>query len=95
MRPASRRTQPETPVPSEPSLAATRKGSRARYIGTRKNLFDLRRASSIQNLEAMHRAYLEAHAAAPGTCQARAWHVSTQIQVITSPPFTSTVAPLK
>ena len=49
-------------VAVEHSLAhiAARKGSHARYIGTRKNLFDLLRASSIQNLEAMHRAYLEA-----------------------------------
>lgn len=34
---------------------AARKGNRARYIGVRKNLFDLRRASAIQNLEATHR----------------------------------------
>lgn len=34
---------------------AARKGSRARYIGVRKNLFDLRRAAAIQNLEAHHR----------------------------------------
>lgn len=41
----------------EHSLAhiAARKGQRARYIGTRKNLFDLRRAAAIQNLEAIHR----------------------------------------
>jgi PAS domain-containing protein len=36
---------------------AARKGATARYIGVRKNLFDLRRASAIQNLEALHRAY--------------------------------------
>lgn len=34
---------------------AARKGSKARYIGTRKNVFDLRRAAAIQNLEAVHR----------------------------------------
>lgn len=34
---------------------AARKGSHARYIGVRKNLFDLRRAAAIQNLEAIHR----------------------------------------
>jgi hypothetical protein len=34
---------------------AARKGHRARYIGVRKNLFDLRRAAAIQNLEAAHR----------------------------------------
>lgn len=41
-------------VAVEHSLAhvAARKGSRARYIGTRKNLLDLRRAAAIQNLEA-------------------------------------------
>jgi hypothetical protein len=32
---------------------AARKGHRARYLGTRKNLFDLRRAAAIQNLEAL------------------------------------------
>jgi hypothetical protein len=34
---------------------AQRKGHRARYRGTRKNLYDLRRASAIQNLEAVQR----------------------------------------
>ena len=34
---------------------AARKGNKARYVGTRNNLFDLRRASAIQNLEAAHR----------------------------------------
>ena len=34
---------------------AARKGANARYIGVRKNLFDLRRASAIQNLEEVHR----------------------------------------
>jgi hypothetical protein len=33
-----------------------RQGRRARYCGTRKNLFDLRRAASIQNLETLQRA---------------------------------------
>ena len=32
-----------------------RQGDRARYLGIRKNLFDLRRASTIQNLETLHR----------------------------------------
>lgn len=35
---------------------AARKGQRARYLGVRKNLFDLRRAAAIQNLEGIHRA---------------------------------------
>ena len=34
---------------------AARKGPRARYLGTRKNLFDLRRAAAIQNLETIQR----------------------------------------
>jgi hypothetical protein len=34
---------------------AARKGIKARYFGTRKNLFDLRRASAIQNLETAQR----------------------------------------
>ena len=34
---------------------AARKGQRARYVGVRKNLFDLRRAAAIQNLEAVQR----------------------------------------
>jgi hypothetical protein len=32
-----------------------RQGPRARYAGTRKNLFDVRRASAVQNLETMQR----------------------------------------
>jgi hypothetical protein len=45
----------------EHSLAhiAARKGSRARYLGVRKNLFDLRRAAAIQSLGAMHRDSVE------------------------------------
>jgi hypothetical protein len=31
-----------------------RQGRRARYLGSRKNLFDLRRAASIQNIETTH-----------------------------------------
>jgi hypothetical protein len=49
-------------VPVEHALAhiAARKGDHARYIGTRKNLFDLRRAAAIQNLEAVQRVEREA-----------------------------------
>ena len=32
-----------------------RQGNAARYVGVRKNTFDLRRASAIQNLETLHR----------------------------------------
>jgi len=44
-------------VPVEHSLAHVvyRQGRRARYLGIRTNLFDLRRASSIQNLEIAQR----------------------------------------
>ena len=31
-----------------------RQGNAARYVGIRKNTFDLRRASAIQNLETLH-----------------------------------------
>jgi len=34
---------------------AARKGPRARYLGVRRNLFDLRRAAAIQNLENIQR----------------------------------------
>ena len=39
---------------------AARQGARARYIGVRKNLFDLRRAATIQNLETIQRRKLAA-----------------------------------
>ena len=44
-------------VPVEHSLAhvSRRQGRRARYLGARKNLLDLRRASAITNLETIHR----------------------------------------
>jgi hypothetical protein len=42
---------------------AARKGNRARYIGVRRNLFDLRRAAAIQNLEGLQRISLQAEAA--------------------------------
>jgi Transposase DDE domain/Transposase domain (DUF772) len=49
-------------VAVEHSLAhiSARKGSTARYVGVRKNLFDLRRAAVIQNLEALQRVHREA-----------------------------------
>ena len=44
-------------IPVEHSLAhiGRRQGRRARYRGTRKNLFDLRRAAAVQNLETIDR----------------------------------------
>lgn len=41
-----------------------RQGNDARYLGLRKNTFDLRRASAIQNLETLHRAEIEGRKAA-------------------------------
>lgn len=41
-----------------------RQGTRARYVGARKNTFDLRRASAIQNLETLHRSEIESRKAA-------------------------------
>jgi hypothetical protein len=49
-----------TPVEHALAHIAARKGPRARYIGARKNLFDLRRAAAIQNLEAAQRLILQA-----------------------------------
>lgn len=34
---------------------APKQGRRARYLGTRKNVFDLRRHAAVVNLEAIHR----------------------------------------
>ena len=44
-------------IPVEHSLAhvGRRQGRRARYRGTRKNLFDLRRTAAVQNLETVDR----------------------------------------
>ena len=39
-----------------------RQGRRARYLGARKNLFDLRRASTIQNIETIHLRVVQAEA---------------------------------
>src|SRR5215210_898121 len=41
-----------------------RQGNAARYVGLRKNTFDLRRASAIQNLETLHRSEVESRNAA-------------------------------
>jgi hypothetical protein len=41
-----------------------RQGNHARYLGVRKNTFDLRRASAIQNLETLHLAEVNAGKAA-------------------------------
>jgi hypothetical protein len=41
-----------------------RQGNHARYVGVRKNTFDLRRASALQNLERLHRSEVESRKAA-------------------------------
>ena len=41
-----------------------RQGNHARYVGARKNTFDLRRASAIQNLETLHRSEVDSRKAA-------------------------------
>ena len=41
-----------------------RQGTHARYLGVRKNAFDLRRASAIQNLETLHRSAVDSRKAA-------------------------------
>jgi hypothetical protein len=41
-----------------------RQGNHARYVGVRKNTFDLRRASAIQNLETLHRSEIDSRKAA-------------------------------
>jgi hypothetical protein len=41
-----------------------RQGNHARYLGVRKNTFDLRRASAIQNLETLHRSEVDSRKAA-------------------------------
>ena len=49
------RLRQRTSVEHRLAHIASRKGPRARYLGTCKNLFDLRRAAAIQNLETIHR----------------------------------------
>ena len=50
-----RRLRTRTAVEHRLAHIAARKGPKARYRGTRRNLFDLRRASAIQNFEAIDR----------------------------------------
>ena len=49
------RFRERVPVEHRLSHIGQRQGPRARYFGTRKNLYDLRRAASIQNLETAQR----------------------------------------
>lgn len=54
---SSGRAQLRERVPVEHRLAhiVQRQGDRARYLGVRKNTFDLRRTAALQNLETAHR----------------------------------------
>jgi hypothetical protein len=54
---ASGRERLRERVQVEHALAhvASRKGHRARYVGVRRNLFDLRRAAAIQNMQSAQR----------------------------------------
>lgn len=49
------RCRERTQVEHALAHVAARKGPEARYVGCRRNLFDLRRAATLQNLEAMQR----------------------------------------
>jgi len=49
------RLRERVPVEHILSHAGRRQGRRARYLGTRRNLWDWRRASAITNLETIHR----------------------------------------
>jgi hypothetical protein len=51
-----RKMRHRTGVEHRQAHLAARKGNRARYLGTRKNTFDLRRAAAIDNLHAAARA---------------------------------------
>jgi hypothetical protein len=54
------RLRARTAVEHRLAHVAARKGPRARYRGTRKNAFDLRRAAAIQNLETAQRGLVAA-----------------------------------
>lgn len=59
--PAGRmRLRRRTAIEHHLAHVAARKGRRARYRGTRKNAFAIRRTAAIQNLEAAHRAMVAA-----------------------------------
>ncbi len=53
-RPGRARLRERTHIEHRLSHVVRRQGKRARYLGQRKNLFDVRRASSVANLEALH-----------------------------------------
>ena len=49
------RLRERTSIEHKLAHIAARKGPKARYRGTRNNLYDLRRAAAIQNLETIQR----------------------------------------
>jgi hypothetical protein len=55
-RTGRKRLRERTAIEHRQAHIAARKGPRARYRGARKNAYDLRRSSAIQNLEAAQRA---------------------------------------
>jgi hypothetical protein len=54
-RKGRQRLRQRTPIEHRLAHVTRRQGRRARYRGQRKNLFDLRRASAVVNLETIHR----------------------------------------
>jgi len=57
--PGRERLRERTAIEHHLARLSQRQGNRARYKGTRKNTFDVRRAASIQNLETIHRREVE------------------------------------
>lgn len=69
--PAGRRQLRErVPVEHRQAHSCRRQGRRARYLGARKNVFDLRRASAISNLEVIARRLDAISTALPAVRQA-------------------------
>lgn len=58
-----RELRERVPIEHRQAHTCRRQGRRARYLGSRKNEFDLRRASAVSNLEVIQRAH---ESAAPG-----------------------------
>lgn len=57
-----RELRERVPIEHRQAHTCRRQGRRARYLGSRKNEFDLRRASAVSNLEVIHRALAPAAA---------------------------------
>ena len=63
-RPGRQKLRERVPVEHHLARLGNRQGPRARYFGTRKNVFDLRRQAALQNLETLARATRMSDAAA-------------------------------